>query len=181
MSNKQGLSSREEVYDRATIILHWLTAILVVLQWSGAILIGLVDERPVRMIYWTVHIGLGTMLFIAILVRLVWRRMGGRILPAIGNEMLQKVVRDTHRLLYVLLAVLMTLGFGIIALRGWRLIGLFTIMPVLPGHQAFSSKLVQMHLWTAHLLIAVAFSHAIVALYHHLVLKDGVLRRMMIY
>lgn len=166
------------VYDRPTIILHWLTAVLVLLQWGGAISMGLVDERPIRMIYWTIHIGLGTALFVVILARLAWRYKGGRTLPPVGSDVLQKAAHTTHHLLYVLIVALILLGFVILALRGWPLIGLFKITPVVPGYHAFSTTLIEVHKWTAHVLIAVALGHALVALYHHRVLKDDVLRRM---
>lgn len=171
-------NSAQAVYDRPTVVLHWLTAIVVLAQWGGALSMDLVDERPIRMIYWTVHIGLGTALFVVMLARLAWRRMGGRVLPPVGTGAVATVARATHHLLYTLIVFLILLGFAILALRGWPLIGLFTITPVVPGYHAFSSTLIGVHKWTAHMLMAVALGHALVALYHHLVLKDGVLRRM---
>ncbi len=176
--NPAALGATPAAYDRPTIVLHWLTAALVLLQWGGAISMGLVDERPIRMIYWTVHIELGTTLFCVILARLAWRRMGGRVLPSVGSDVLQKAAKATHHLLYTLIVVLILLGFVIVALRGWSLIGLFKITPIMPGYHALSSTLIGVHKWTAHVLMAVALGHALVALYHHRVLKDGVLRRM---
>ena len=166
-------------YDGVTIALHWLTALLVVGQWSGAMLMELVDERPMRMLYWTVHIGLGTLLFLVIVARLWWRRAGGRTLPPAGDGLVQTLAEWTHRLLYLLVAALIVLGFVIIALRGWQLIGLFTITPVIAGYRPLSSDLIHIHGWTAHVLMVIALGHASVALVHHWVLKDGVLRRML--
>jgi cytochrome b561 len=165
-------------YDRVTIVLHWLTAALVLAQWSGAIAMGLIDERPVRLVYWTIHIGLGTILFLVLLGRIFWRYRSGLVLPPVSGDPMQMVVGMAHKLLYALLFVLILLGFVILALRGWHLLGLFTITPVVEGYRPLSTTLISVHKWTAHVLMAVAFGHALVALYHHWVLKDGVLGRM---
>lgn len=166
-------------YDRATIAFHWLTALLVLLQWSGAMAMHLVDDRSARLMYWTVHIDLGTMLFLVFSGRLAWRCQGGRVLPSAGDDRLHKIVQAMHKLLYALLLVLILLGFAIVALRGWHLIGLFTIAPLADTYRPISGTLITVHKWVAHLLMIVALGHALAALYHHWVLKDGVLRRMM--
>jgi len=165
-------------YDHGTITLHWLTAGIVLLQWASASLISLEQDHGLRMIYWDVHFALGLTLFAVIAARLWWRRTGGRKLPPLGSGAAEAAARAVHGALYLLMLWLVGLGIVIIALRGWPLAGLFTIPPVAPGYHALSSTLITVHKWSADLLIVVAFGHAVVALFHHLILKDGALFRM---
>jgi cytochrome b561 len=165
-------------YDHATIVLHWLTAGIVLLQWASASLIFLEQDHGLRMIYWDVHFALGLTLFAVIAARLWWRRRGGRQLPPLGSGWAEAAARAVHGLLYLLMLWLVGLGIVIIALRGWPLAGLFTVAPVAPGYHALSSTLITVHKWSADVLMAVAFGHALVALFHHLILKDGALLRM---
>ena len=168
-------------YDHATVTLHWLTAGVVLLQWASASLIFLEQDHGLRMIYWDVHFALGLTLFAVIAARLWWRRSGGRKLPPLGSGAAEAAARAVHGLLYILMLWLIGLGIAIIALRGWPLAGLFTIAPIAPiapGYHALSSTLITVHKWSADLLMVVAFGHALVALFHRLILKDGALLRM---
>ena len=172
------LDSTPRQYDRVTVSLHWLTAAMILLQWASASLIFLERERPVRMIYWTVHFGFGLALFAVIAARLWWRTTRGLVLPPLGEGLAERVARAVHGLLYALVLWLIGLGIVIILLRGWPLAGLFTIAPIVAGYKPLSSTLIEVHKWSAHLLMAVAFGHAFVALFHQFVLKDGALLRM---
>ncbi|MDE2134640.1 MAG: cytochrome b [Alphaproteobacteria bacterium] len=174
----KSLADTTACYDPPTIELHWVTAVLVVMQWSGAMLMHLIDERPIRMIYWNFHFSFGLLLFFVIVARLWWRRFGGRVLSPVGSDALRFASRAIHIVLYLLVLVLIALGFAIILLRGWPLAGLFTISPIVLGFKPLSSTLIEVHKWTAHLLMAVAFGHAVIALFHHFVIKDGMLLRM---
>ena len=165
-------------YDRATIALHWVTAAIVLAQWAGALLIQLERDHGLRMVYCDVHFALGLGLLAVIGLRLWWRRTGGRRLPPLGSGPAESAARAVHALLYLLVLWLICLGIVIIALRGWPLAGLFTIAPIAPGYHAFSTRLIEVHEWSAHLLMVVALCHAAVALFHHLILKDGALLRM---
>lgn len=166
-------------YDSATIAFHWLTAVFVLLQWCGAISMDLIDQRPFRMVYWTVHIVLGVALFGLIAARLIWRQFGGRALEPAGGRTLRILTKTVHRLLYVLILALVACGLSIVATRGWTLLGLFTIPSTIPGQYSLSRELVQIHGWIAHTLVAVASGHAAVALYHHWRLRDGIMQRML--
>ena len=79
-----------ERYDRATIGLHWATAVLVVVLWTSGQLADLVPKGPLRTDAWSSHFVLGFALAAVLIWRLVWRYTGGRAclppVPASSNS-----------------------------------------------------------------------------------------------
>jgi len=90
-----------ETYDRTTIVLHWTTAILVVLLWIIGQTADWIPVGPVNTDYWSVHVGLGFALAVVIAWRMIWRRSGGRELPAADARPLHVLAKATHYGLYL--------------------------------------------------------------------------------
>ena len=80
--------------------------------------------------------------------------------------------------------VLGTLGLGLFKawIRGDSLFGLAHIPAygsmTAPARHSFAERMTDLHGLAANALLLVAIGHAAMALYHHFVLHDGVLRRM---
>jgi hypothetical protein len=53
-------------YDRATIVLHWLTAALVVVLWIIGQTADWTPRGPIQTAYWSIHVVLGFVLAIAL-------------------------------------------------------------------------------------------------------------------
>ncbi len=169
-----------EHYDRTTIWLHWLTAGLVVFQWVQAHLIDLVTTggTPGRRGMIGVHILCGVVLVGVLLFRLYWRHRGGRVLAyATGAEGL--LARLGHVVLYALLAAVLGWGLWLEWVRGDKIFGLLQIPAFDPGNRALRRATTDMHETLANALLIVAGLHAAVALLHHFIRRDGVLRRML--
>src|SRR5260221_2073042 len=89
MTNKMS-----STYDPTTIGLHWATAILVTVLWIIGQTADWLPDGPVNTDYWSVHVVLGFALVIVLIWRLIWRRVGGRRLPAAHNGVLGPGRRD---------------------------------------------------------------------------------------
>ena len=166
-------------HDRPTIALHWLTALLVVTLWSLGQTIDWFAKGDPRVLARSIHIVLGVALAFVLMARIGWRLGGGRHLPAAGAGWLDKVASLTHWLLYILLIGTVALGLANTWIRGDNLFGVFQIPPFDPGNQDLRETVEDWHGLAANTLLALAFFHACAGLFHHLVLKDGVLRRML--
>ena len=68
-------------YDRATILFHWATAILVAVQWLGAQTIDWFPSGPWRVDARSLHITFGILLAVLLVGRIGWRLTKGRRLP----------------------------------------------------------------------------------------------------
>ena len=167
-------------YDNVAITLHWLTALLVIVQFGLAVTW---DDfsRDTRENLQSVHVSLGVLLTSVVVARIVWRLIPGHQRAAIVSGWVKLASKAVHYLLYLLLVIQAGLGFS------WRwaqghdvsFFGLFAI----PGPYGALSRptrhlLAQFHEKIGWAIVIIAFGHALAALYHHYRLHDRVLGRM---
>jgi cytochrome b561 len=162
-------------YDRKTVVLHWATAILVVLLWGIAQIIDVFPSGAPRIDVRSVHITLGVILGIVLLIRVPWRLTGGTKLPPADTGVLQLAATLVHYLLYALVIIEVLLGLTNAYVRGDSL---YTLVS-LPGYRPWRHEVGSLHGTVATIILIVAGVHAAAALGHHYILKDGVLRRML--
>lgn len=167
-------------YDNVAIGLHWMTAFLVIANfalaqtwdWFGKPVKGLMEDT---------HMSFGVVLTAVIVVRLIWRWLPGHQVSSIEAGWMRIASKTTHYLLYLLLVAEAGLGFAFRwgAGRPMEFFGLG--IPPLIGEMArpLRRQLREFHEWIGWTIIIIAAIHAAAALYHHYVLKDRVLKRML--
>jgi cytochrome b561 len=166
-------------YDRTTVVLHWVTAALIVLLWLSAQVIDWFP-RPGRVYVRSVHMTMGVMLAAVIVYRVTWRSLAGvRFAPG-SNARLEAWARAVHLVLYLLVIAEVFLGLANAWVRGENYFNLFTIPAYDPGNKPLQQQVNAVHNLVAYIILTVAGLHAAAALFHHYVLKDHVLRRMLL-
>jgi cytochrome b561 len=166
-------------YDRTTILLHWVSATLVVLLWSIAQVIDLFPKGTPRIAVRSVHILLGVTLGVVLLARVIWRGGSGRRLPRATPGLAGHAAKVVHYGLYILLAGTVTLGIANVWVRGDTIVGLFTVPKFAPGDKELKETVENLHAWLANTILIVAGLHAVAALVNHFALRNNVLRRML--
>jgi len=167
-------------YDGVSIALHWLTALLVITQFALALLWDSF-ARPTHHLMVVAHMSFGIILTAVIVARIVWRLMPGHQISSLEAGWVGRAARAVHYLLYVLLAAEAVLGF---LTRWWEgremsFFGLLIPGPFGAGDRATHQMFMGWHDKIGWAIIIVAIGHAAAALYHHVVLKDRTLRRML--
>lgn len=169
-------------YSAVAQSLHWATAVLVVAAFaygpggSEQRVYSLAEDFDRQ-----IHETLG----LAVLA-LALTRLGRRAFDVAPDHLpmppwmrlLSQVVRAT---MYVLLLMVpLTAIFGA-WLEGHplALLGNFRISPLLAEVYPVGSAIASVHTWLGDAILCVAGVHAAAALYHHFVLRDGVLRSML--
>jgi cytochrome b561 len=169
----------EGCYDRRTILLHWVTAALVVLLWGIAQVIDLFPKGAPRIAARSVHIVLGVLLGVILLLRILWRNRSGRRLPPASGGVMGYFARIVHIGLYVGVASVVLLGISNAWARGDSLFGLLRIPKLYPDIPQLKPAIENLHATFANALLILAGAHALAAIAHHFILRDGVLRRML--
>jgi cytochrome b561 len=187
--NESGFASATRViagddgtnYDDVAVALHWATATLVVAQFALAETWDYF-AKPTQESMQSVHVSLGVLLTAVILTRLVWRFIPGHQVSSIELGWVKFASKAVHYLLYLLLAAQVVLGFAFRWAQGHP-VGFFGLFAI-PGpfgalDRPTRHQLREWHEWVGWAIIIIAFVHALAALYHHYVLKDRVLMRML--
>ncbi len=175
-------SIRDAGYDRITILLHWLTAVLVVALFALAESWDFLRHgSPLRKELHSIHISLGIVLALVMTVRLGWRATRGRRLPPASAGLMAFAGKAVHHALYLLLAAQIVLGFlwRWAQAEAFMFFGLFPVQFATVKDRALSHTLGDLHDIAAWSIIVLAGLHAVAALMHHYILGDGVLKRML--
>ncbi|WP_051224621.1 cytochrome b [Paraburkholderia phenoliruptrix] len=167
-------------YDRLSVTLHWLTAALVLTQFVLAQVWGF-TPRPTRHVLIVAHMSFGIVLTGVLVVRIVWRLSPGHQKPVAKAGWVERAAETVHFALYVLLVCEAALGF-ILRWSGNESMSFFGLQippPFSPFGKPAHRSLGELHDWTGWTIIVLAACHAAAALFHHFVVRDDVLTRML--
>jgi superoxide oxidase len=173
----------DDRFDQTSIILHWLTALLIVVQFASIWAREAVDHQSdLAAALLTLHRSTGLSTWIIVVARLCWRRYFA-YLPPFPQSMLkfqQTIAKANEYGLYILLLAMPITGLARVLLRGEPFeLFVWEIPALLEPDPAIRSVFVQAHAIGAKALMVLIGLHAGAALFHRLVLRDGVLRRML--
>jgi cytochrome b561 len=166
-------------YDGLSILLHWITAALVVALWALGQTIDWFPKGAPKIDARSTHFLLGVTLGIVLLTRVAWRASAGRSLPLADSGWMGFAAKAVHYGLYVLVGATVVLGIFNAWQRGDVVYDIFTIPQLIPGDLALKRTLEDLHGDFADAVLIVAGLHAAAALVHHYLLRDSVLRRML--
>ena len=116
-----------------------------------------------------------------VVARVTWRFIPGHQVSSLEVGWMRLASKTTHYLLYILLVAEAVLGFAFRWGAGRPMAFFGTGIPPMIGEmdRAFRRELREFHEWIGWAIIILAALHALAALYHHYVLKDRVLSRML--
>lgn len=166
-------------YPWILVVLHWLLALLIAAMLVAGLVVlqPALNSTPEKLTALRVHMALGGVILVLMLVRVVARSRLPRPSPATaGHAALDRLAAATHVALYLLVFAMLTSGIGIALVAGLPQIA-FGGQGSLPASFADLPPRIA-HSWLAWLLIAAVGLHLCGVLYHQLIRRDGVVRRM---
>lgn len=163
--------------------LHWLFVLLIVGAWFA---VDLHEDfpkgSPERAQWMMVHKALGLSVFLLIWLRLGWRLTGDVPAPLPGPRWQQWSSAVVHGLLYLLM-IAMPLSGLLWSQFGGRPVswfGVFEVPVFVTPDKTLAGQLGELHkevLWP--LLFTLVLVHVVAALWHHFILRDATLKRML--
>jgi cytochrome b561 len=165
-------------YHPLLVALHWILAVLIIaaLVLGALVMVKIPNTDPMKVEALRSHMIGGALILVLMLVRLVVRiRTEHPAPPSTGMRVLDRLAWVSHRMLYAAVigmavsGLIMALQTGLpgILFGGSTLPADFWVYPIRSVHYVIS-----------RVLMAVITLHIVGALYHTLVLRDGLLRRM---
>jgi len=166
-------------YGGGAIGLHWTMAALIVVV---SVLGLLHDSWPhATQAFWiNIHAMVG-LAILALVIGRLWWRMAHRPpdLPPHVGEFSRRLSYPVHLLLYALMIVIPLIGIVTFIWHGRVFdFGLFKINPGVKPNKAIFHPTEDIHGYLAYGLWGLAGLHALAALWHHFIRRDGVLMRM---
>jgi cytochrome b561 len=127
----------------------------------------------------TLHESLGLAVLTLVAIRLLWRIVN----PAPAGEGLpwqRRVARATHAGLYILMIAVPIAGYVTALARGHDLAWFgIALPPLLGADRSLSRTAIGVHEFLGWALLAFIGVHVAAALWHHVVVRDATLRRML--
>ncbi|KAK43716.1 cytochrome B561 [Caballeronia jiangsuensis] len=167
-------------YDNVSIVLHWLTVVLVLMQF-GLAQIWEFAPKPTRHLMIVAHMSFGILLTTVLIVRIGWRLSPGHESPPALTGWNERAAKAIHFLLYGLLVSEAVLGFVLrwSGNESMSFFGLQLAPPFAPLSKPAHHNIGEAHELVGWAIIVLAAFHAIAALFHHFVIRDAVLIRML--
>ena len=170
------LNSIYDNYNGIAKFLHWMIALLIIVNY----IMGLTLDSTQ---WYTIHKQIGLTILLLVFLRVLWRLTSkypaklaniaaGEQFAAVGGQVLLYALM----LAIPLSGILMTQSYGY-PLSLWGIIPIPTLIAKAP-HET-THLINQWHEWMAHAIIIIAAGHGLIALVHHYLLKDRLLRRML--
>jgi cytochrome b561 len=175
------MSVASQGYSRVARTLHWLSAVLVLAQFGVAILMPDIGPKAVPGTLVNLHLALGVLILMVTVLRVVNRAVDPVPLDERASPPWERLAaRSAHMAFYVLLLAGPLLGWASASAHRLpvSLFGLVTLPALAAPRTRWALKAGDLHTVLMWVLLGLVALHAAVALYHHFVRKDEVLRRM---
>jgi len=177
-----------ERYSLVAIVLHWLIALLFLsMIIAGYTMASLSDaDLSFKFSLYQWHKSFGITIMLLTLLRLGWRL--GHSPPETANTRPYKTAKLMHGLLYGLTLMIPLAGWALVSASPFNiptaLFGEFNwphlpYFSTLPDKQSAEASLKLVHMGLAYGTGVLALGHMAAALYHHFLLKDRILVKMM--
>lgn len=171
------MKSRPDRYGSVAVTIHWLSALAILALIGSGFGAATSADPAAKLGLLQLHVPLAITVLVLTLARIAWWVFADRKPdPIAGTSRLQDVgARGVHLLLYGALFLLFGSGIGLLTMSGAGNV-LVTGTGVLPDFTQFAPHAA--HLAGALLLIVLLAAHVGAALYHQLVRRDNIFRRM---
>lgn len=179
-------------YGVVAMTLHWLIAAMVLINIGlGLYFTDLPQDYPGKSLFTQTHKSIGLTVLMLSILRLIWRLMNPQppLPPGVG-PLVRITSKTVHWIFYFLLVAIPLAGWSIVSVSPlniptqyfwqfvWPHIGFLNALPA-DERNSLLPIFVNTHNTLAFLALALIVLHVGAALYHHVIRKDSVLRRML--
>lgn len=169
-------------YGNISKLFHWLIFLLVLTAIPLGFLMGDISDKALRGQVINIHKLIGVLILVLMLMRALWALYNVKPLLPFQTPAWQRMAeRCVHLLLYLGLIVMPLSGLVGTVAAGWppKFYGISIELPIGRNKSVSDFAFDYIHKPLAIILIVLISIHIVAALYHHLIKRDDVLRRML--
>ena len=170
--------NNEIKYGIISILFHWITFLILIFQIPLGFYLADLEFSDFKLSIENYHSIFGIIIFYITLLRIIWKFINVSPLETNKMESWQSIVsKINHWLLYLSLLAITSSGVVKKLLSGEDVNFLFTYVTL----DYFNFEIVEIaektHLYATILLIVLLVLHILAVLYHHIFLKDPILKK----
>jgi cytochrome b561 len=176
------IKARAHAYSPAAKGFHWVIVLLLAVQFTTAFLLPHIGRNTPPSTVINLHFSFGVLILVVMAVRFAHRLMHPVDLEAQDAAPWERLLaRTTHRLFYLILLVSPVLGWASASAHKLpvSVFGLVTLPAIAAPGSKWANTAGDIHATAMWALLWLVGLHAAGALFHHLVRRDGTLRRML--
>jgi cytochrome b561 len=170
----------KESWGRLSRGLHWLMAPLVLGMLGIGIYMTSLPPSDQKWMFYGWHKSFGIVVLALVVIRLSWRLTQTTPSLAQLDHWQVQLAKINHYLLYLLMFI-MPLSGAVMSQAGGHPVKFFeywTLPTLITQNPLVALMARQIHGWAGYLFLALIAIHVGAALYHHFILKDKILKRM---
>lgn len=176
----------KEKFSSLTVALHWIVGVTII----ALLAVGIYMESNEVFALYDIHKSIGIIIFAFVLARVIWRVQNGWPTPAGNYSNIEHVMAKVVHWVLIIGTLLLPISGMLMSGAGGHGLAVFGLEllaenpdPANPGevialNGALAGLSHQMHGLGGNLMILAIVLHVVGALKHHMVDKDGTLRRM---
>jgi cytochrome b561 len=174
------MSAERRQFTALSRLLHWAMAVMVLtmLCIGVAMVASLANYHALV----SIHRPLGVAILVLVVVRFVNRQLSPLPpFPATMSPRERRAARASELLMYGLMFVLPLVGWGMLSAASYPVVlyGSLRLPPILPHSLPLYAVLRRAHTALAYLFILTFLAHFGAILFHTLVVRDGIIERML--
>jgi cytochrome b561 len=161
---------------------HWLTLVLLIGSFTLAITMTDLPLSPRKLQLYSWHKWAGVTVFLVTILRLVWRLANPVPQQPMGTPRWQRRLAGlSHTSLYAILIIMPLTGWVMSSALNLPVVylGIIYIPSPFGVDPALGETMKIIHQTLAVILLGLVAAHMAAALYHHVILRDDILRRML--
>jgi cytochrome b561 len=160
--------------------LHWLVALLIIGAWGVGSYAADLPKGPEKGTLFNLHKSVGMAILMLVIIRICWRIYDLKpSTPKLLTQVQALAAHLVHYLLYAFMLIQPLSGWAMSSAAGYppSMFGLFKFPSLVAKSQAALALFDSVHEASANILLTLFILHVAGALYHHFILKDDTLRR----
>ncbi|MEQ1559420.1 MAG: cytochrome b/b6 domain-containing protein [Methyloglobulus sp.] len=182
ITSSQTSTKPRRKHSKATIFLHWVTVLAIVVSVTAILLREYIEIKPYRILLLDTHRQLGLTVLVGVVLRLAARFWFGLAKPDMPMSLITRLCAGLcHITLYLLLVGLPLLGWAVTNAHNVDLnfFGLGNLPRLVMEDSDLADELTDYHIWASWGLLGVLVLHISAAFIHHYFIKDTVLLAML--
>jgi len=165
-------------YSLRTAITHWLVFLLIITVLSLGIYLAESEDTAQKLSLLPVHFLIGDIILLLTLLRIYFRKKDGELAPANANPLLNKLAAAVHYGLNISVIAVAVSGMVTVAQSGVIQAIKAGDPALIPDFSKVDAK--EFHELFIGIALALVVVHIAAAVYHQFIVKDNLMRRIMV-